>query len=61
MRDAKSKDKSKEFDDFLSGKEETRTLQDLFKEYYDKASEMDLKEAAGGKVNSALNSLNGFS
>ena len=35
------------------------SLQDIFKQFYSKAKTVDLKQQAG--VNSAMNSLNGFS
>ena len=60
MADAK---KEEDFDKFLKGEKVTitddMTLQDIFKTYYSKAKEVDLKKAK--VVNSALSSINSFS
>ena len=65
------KQKEKDFDQFLSGesKQEEQTLQDLFKSYYEKASQLKDQASAKGEdgeksegvLNSAKQSLNSFS
>ena len=65
MRDKSDKQKEQAFDDFISGKEpkplvtDDMNLQDIFKSFYSKAKEVDVKSK--NPINSALNSLNSFS
>lgn len=67
MRVQSDKQKEQAFDDFISGKEPDKkplitddmNLQDIFKTFYSKAKEVDVKSK--NPINSALNSLNSFS
>lgn len=65
-RKADSARQQADFDDFLAGKKpqkktEDMTIQELFRTYYEKAQEVDVKGKAGDHLNSAMKSLNGFS